>query len=224
MPDFLEGFNLTAMGHNTADYLHVHIEAKKLAFADRASPLFIIQFQCTLAPPPHSHPSALAPTFLLLLLRCLPFHCTAGHTHVLTSLPYHTIAPLSTQHLLYRTIALLFTHPLPYRNTAPLSTHLLPYYIIAPLSTLPLSYRKTIGLHGLLCRPSTTRTRISCTSPWKVCSLPCNLILICKPYSVNAHLEVAQQCVACSRSIPLATTFNVVWCVLKLVHVPMAGK
>lgn len=24
------------MGHNTADYLHVHIEAKKLAFADRA--------------------------------------------------------------------------------------------------------------------------------------------------------------------------------------------
>eukprot|EP00467_Chlorarachnion_reptans_P019238 CAMPEP_0114530366 /NCGR_PEP_ID=MMETSP0109-20121206/25405_1 /TAXON_ID=29199 /ORGANISM="Chlorarachnion reptans, Strain CCCM449" /LENGTH=652 /DNA_ID=CAMNT_0001712981 /DNA_START=35 /DNA_END=1990 /DNA_ORIENTATION=- len=34
--NILEGFNLTEMGHNTADYLHVHIEAKKLAFADRA--------------------------------------------------------------------------------------------------------------------------------------------------------------------------------------------
>eukprot|EP00038_Savillea_parva_P018238 m.22751 g.22751 ORF g.22751 m.22751 type:complete len:682 (+) comp4022_c0_seq1:119-2164(+) len=34
--NILEGFNLTNMGHNTADYLHVHIEAKKLAFADRA--------------------------------------------------------------------------------------------------------------------------------------------------------------------------------------------
>jgi gamma-glutamyltranspeptidase len=36
MLNILETFNLTAMGHNTADYLHVHIEAKKLAFADRA--------------------------------------------------------------------------------------------------------------------------------------------------------------------------------------------
>jgi len=34
--NILEGYNLSEMGHNSADYLHVHIEAKKLAFADRA--------------------------------------------------------------------------------------------------------------------------------------------------------------------------------------------
>ncbi|REL30369.1 gamma-glutamyltransferase [Thalassotalea euphylliae] len=32
----LENFNLKAMGHNSADYLHVMTEAKKLAFEDRA--------------------------------------------------------------------------------------------------------------------------------------------------------------------------------------------
>jgi gamma-glutamyltranspeptidase/glutathione hydrolase len=32
----LEGFDLAALGHNSADYLHAHVEAKKLAFADRA--------------------------------------------------------------------------------------------------------------------------------------------------------------------------------------------
>jgi len=31
----LEGFDLAALGHNTADYIHVVIEAAKLAFADR---------------------------------------------------------------------------------------------------------------------------------------------------------------------------------------------
>ncbi|MEX2400911.1 MAG: gamma-glutamyltransferase [Rhodothermales bacterium] len=36
MLNILEGFDLASMGHNTADYLHVLIEAKKLAFADRA--------------------------------------------------------------------------------------------------------------------------------------------------------------------------------------------
>jgi gamma-glutamyltranspeptidase/glutathione hydrolase len=36
MLNILEGFDLEAMGHNTADYLHVMAEAKKLAFADRA--------------------------------------------------------------------------------------------------------------------------------------------------------------------------------------------
>ena len=36
MLNLLEGFNLTGMGFNSADYLHAHIEAKKLAFADRA--------------------------------------------------------------------------------------------------------------------------------------------------------------------------------------------
>ncbi|MCF6196198.1 MAG: gamma-glutamyltransferase [Emcibacter sp.] len=34
--NILEGFDLAAMGHNSADYLHVHAEAKKLAFEDRA--------------------------------------------------------------------------------------------------------------------------------------------------------------------------------------------
>ena len=34
--NILETFNLSAMGFNSADYLHTHIEAKKLAFADRA--------------------------------------------------------------------------------------------------------------------------------------------------------------------------------------------
>lgn len=36
MLNILEGYDLARMGHNTADYLHVHAEAKKLAFADRA--------------------------------------------------------------------------------------------------------------------------------------------------------------------------------------------
>src|ERR687883_493168 len=31
----LEGFDLKALGHNTADYLHVYLECAKLAFADR---------------------------------------------------------------------------------------------------------------------------------------------------------------------------------------------
>ncbi len=34
--NILEGFDLKTMGHNSADYLHVHTEAKKLAFEDRA--------------------------------------------------------------------------------------------------------------------------------------------------------------------------------------------
>jgi len=36
MLNILEGFDLAAMGLNSADYLHVQAEAKKLAFADRA--------------------------------------------------------------------------------------------------------------------------------------------------------------------------------------------
>ena len=36
MLNILEGFDLRAMGHNSVDYLHVMVEAKKLAFADRA--------------------------------------------------------------------------------------------------------------------------------------------------------------------------------------------
>lgn len=36
MLNVLEGFDLASLGHNTADYLHVQTEAKKLAFADRA--------------------------------------------------------------------------------------------------------------------------------------------------------------------------------------------
>jgi gamma-glutamyltranspeptidase/glutathione hydrolase len=31
----LEGFDLRQLGHNTADYLHIYLEASKLAFADR---------------------------------------------------------------------------------------------------------------------------------------------------------------------------------------------
>ena len=34
--NILEGFDLAGMGHNSADYLHVHTESKKLAFEDRA--------------------------------------------------------------------------------------------------------------------------------------------------------------------------------------------
>lgn len=34
--NILEGYDLKAMGHNSADYLHVHAESKKLAFEDRA--------------------------------------------------------------------------------------------------------------------------------------------------------------------------------------------
>jgi gamma-glutamyltranspeptidase/glutathione hydrolase len=36
MLNVLEGFNLSALGHNTAETLHLQIEAKKLAYADRA--------------------------------------------------------------------------------------------------------------------------------------------------------------------------------------------
>jgi gamma-glutamyltranspeptidase / glutathione hydrolase len=36
MLNILEGFDLQAMGHSSADFLHVMAEAKKLAFADRA--------------------------------------------------------------------------------------------------------------------------------------------------------------------------------------------
>ena len=37
MLNLLEGFDIKALGHNTADYLHVVTEAKKIAFADRAA-------------------------------------------------------------------------------------------------------------------------------------------------------------------------------------------
>lgn len=37
MLNILEGFDIKAMGHNSADYLHVVAEAKKIAFADRAA-------------------------------------------------------------------------------------------------------------------------------------------------------------------------------------------
>ncbi|MGI9175685.1 MAG: gamma-glutamyltransferase [Rhodothermales bacterium] len=36
MPNILKSFDLQAMGHNTAAYLHVQAEAKKLTFEDRA--------------------------------------------------------------------------------------------------------------------------------------------------------------------------------------------
>jgi gamma-glutamyltranspeptidase/glutathione hydrolase len=36
MLNILEGYDLKSLGHNSADYLHVLIEAKKLAFEDRA--------------------------------------------------------------------------------------------------------------------------------------------------------------------------------------------
>ncbi len=37
MLNILEGFDITAMGHNSAEYLHVLVEAKRIAFADRAA-------------------------------------------------------------------------------------------------------------------------------------------------------------------------------------------
>lgn len=36
MLQILEGFDLAAMGHNSADCIHHIVEAKKLAYADRA--------------------------------------------------------------------------------------------------------------------------------------------------------------------------------------------
>lgn len=36
MLNILEGYDLKSLGHNTADYLHLLVEAKKLAFEDRA--------------------------------------------------------------------------------------------------------------------------------------------------------------------------------------------
>ncbi|GAB4055895.1 gamma-glutamyltransferase [Spirosoma litoris] len=36
MLNIVEGFDLKSMGHNSADYLHILVEAKKLAFEDRA--------------------------------------------------------------------------------------------------------------------------------------------------------------------------------------------
>ena len=37
MLNILEGFDIAAMGHNSADHLHVVAEAKKIAFADRGA-------------------------------------------------------------------------------------------------------------------------------------------------------------------------------------------
>src|SRR5688500_15537072 len=37
MLNILEGFDIKSLGHNTADYLHLVTEAKKIAFADRAA-------------------------------------------------------------------------------------------------------------------------------------------------------------------------------------------
>lgn len=36
MLNILEGYDLKAMGHNSADFIHISVEAKKLAFADRS--------------------------------------------------------------------------------------------------------------------------------------------------------------------------------------------
>ena len=35
MLNILEGYDLKALGHNTAAYLHLLVEAKRIAFADR---------------------------------------------------------------------------------------------------------------------------------------------------------------------------------------------
>ena len=37
MLNIMEGFDIKALGHNTADYLHVVTEAKRIAFADRSA-------------------------------------------------------------------------------------------------------------------------------------------------------------------------------------------
>jgi gamma-glutamyltranspeptidase/glutathione hydrolase len=37
MLNILEGYDVRSMGHNTAEYLHVYSEAKRIAFADRAA-------------------------------------------------------------------------------------------------------------------------------------------------------------------------------------------
>jgi gamma-glutamyltranspeptidase/glutathione hydrolase len=37
MLNLMEGFDVKAMGHNSADYLHLVAEAKKVAFADRSA-------------------------------------------------------------------------------------------------------------------------------------------------------------------------------------------
>ncbi|OFW02634.1 MAG: gamma-glutamyltransferase [Acidobacteria bacterium RIFCSPLOWO2_02_FULL_68_18] len=39
MLNILEGYDVRSMGHNSADYLHVYAEAKRIAFADRAAHL-----------------------------------------------------------------------------------------------------------------------------------------------------------------------------------------
>lgn len=39
MLNILEGYDVAAMGHNSADFLHVYSEAKRIAFADRAAHL-----------------------------------------------------------------------------------------------------------------------------------------------------------------------------------------
>ena len=37
MLNIMEGFDIKKLGHNTADYLHVVTEAKRIAFADRSA-------------------------------------------------------------------------------------------------------------------------------------------------------------------------------------------
>ncbi len=51
MLNILEGYDVRSMGHNSAEYLHVLVEAKRIAFADRSA---------YLADPRHVPPSVLA--------------------------------------------------------------------------------------------------------------------------------------------------------------------
>ena len=48
MLNLLEGFDIAALGHNSADYLHVVAEAKKIAFADRGA--YLADRRCVPAP------------------------------------------------------------------------------------------------------------------------------------------------------------------------------
>ncbi len=74
MLNLLEGFDLRALGHNTADCLHLLVEAKRVAFADRDR---------WLADPDHVDPAVLA----TLILEGVRRGATPLHRHVARGCP-----------------------------------------------------------------------------------------------------------------------------------------
>jgi gamma-glutamyltranspeptidase/glutathione hydrolase len=74
MLNILEGFDLAAMGHNSADYLHVVAESKRIAFADRAAYLADRDYM-----PPHALETLISKEYAAARRREIDLQRTARH-------------------------------------------------------------------------------------------------------------------------------------------------